>query len=85
MAEAITDEFIDNCVAAAAGYALWFAGVPDYEVMRSLDGVRAHMQAQLAATYPDDAAALIAQAFVSAVLGRRREIGAAGTIPSALN
>jgi hypothetical protein len=48
MTEVMTDEFIKNTVALANGYALWFAGVPDAEMMPFLDMARANMTTDLA-------------------------------------
>jgi ABC-type branched-subunit amino acid transport system substrate-binding protein len=85
MAEAMTDEFINNCIAAAAGFALLFVGVPDVQMMEALYQVRANVQAELAETFGPDVAAAVAQAFVAAVVGRRREMDAAGAMPRILN
>ena len=81
----MTDEFIDNTVAMAAGYALWFAGVPGAEVMRHLLDTRANLEADLAEMYGHDVAAAIAEAFVVAVVRRRAEIEAAGAMQRAVN
>jgi hypothetical protein len=71
---AMTDEFIESAVAAAAGLALLFVGVPDVEMMRALHVVRAAVQANLAKTFGADIATVIAETFVATVVRRRREI-----------
>jgi hypothetical protein len=63
MAEVMTDEFIKNTVAMAAGYAVWFAGAPDAEVMPFLDEARAHMAAELAEKFGAEVATKVAEAF----------------------
>jgi hypothetical protein len=84
MTDVMTDEFIKNTVAMAAGYATWFAGVPDAEVMPRLDAARAHMTAELAEKFGAEAAAAVAQAFVVAVLRQKRHLEAAGEPPRAM-
>ena len=76
MAEVMTDEFIEDTLAMAAGYAFWFAGMPDAEVTPRLDMARAHMTAELAERFGPDAATQIAQAFVDAVIKCKRELEA---------
>jgi hypothetical protein len=78
MADAMTDEFIKNTVAMASGYATWFAGAPDAEVMQRLDEARLHMTADLAPRFGADAAAAIAAAFVRAVIRQKHDLEAAG-------
>jgi hypothetical protein len=78
MTEAMTDEFIKNTVAMAAGYATWFAGAPDAEMMPRLDEARLHMTADLAPRFGADAAAAIAEAFVRTVIRQKRDLEAVG-------
>jgi len=78
-------EFIDRCVAWAADLALFFAGVPENKMMVELCQVRANLEIGLAETFGPDVAAAIAEAFVAAVAGHRREIDAAGTVPRVMN
>jgi hypothetical protein len=81
----MTDEFIDSAVAAAAGLALLFVGVPDVEMMRALHEVRAAVQANLAEAFGADIATVIAETFVATVVRRRREIEPAGGEARMLN
>jgi hypothetical protein len=71
-------EFIDRCVSAAADLALFYAGTPDEAMMVSLHQVRSNVEAGLAEPFGPDVAAQMAEAFVAAVIGRKREIDAAG-------
>jgi hypothetical protein len=79
MQEAMTNEFIADTVAMANGYAHWFVGAPDAEVMPFLDEARAYMAADLAGKFGADAAAAIAEAFVRTVIRQKRDLEAAGT------
>ena len=81
----MTDRDIEECVSAAANLALFFAGVPDDEVLSAMPGLREHMAAGLSEKFGADVAGLIAEALVNAVIGRRREIEAAGAMPRVLN
>jgi hypothetical protein len=81
----MTDRDIEECVEAAGNLALFFVGVPDEEVLVAMPGLRSHMAAAIAGRFGAEVADLIAQALVSAVWARRREIEAAGAMPSALN
>jgi hypothetical protein len=69
----MTDEHI---IAMAAGYAAWFAGVPDTQVMRFLNEARDHLQAEFAETFGPDLAPVVTEEFVRAVWTCRREIEA---------
>jgi hypothetical protein len=77
MAEVITDEFIKNTVAMANGYAMWFAGLPDAEMMPRLDMARAHMAAELSEKFGAEVATKVAEAFIVAVLRQKRDLEAA--------
>jgi hypothetical protein len=77
----VTDERI---IAMAAGYASWFAGVPDTQVTEFLNEARAHLQAEFAQTFGQDLAPVVTEEFVKAVWICRREIEA-GVMPRALN
>jgi hypothetical protein len=79
------DDFIDRSVAAAADLALFFVGVPENEMLLSLYHVRANLEVELAEAFGPEVAALVAQAFVAAVVGRCREIEAAGAAGRVLN
>jgi hypothetical protein len=74
MGAVMTDEFINNCVASAASLAQWFVGVPEQEMIGTLYQVRANIRADLAEKFGPDVAAVISEAFVAAVVSRRREL-----------
>jgi hypothetical protein len=76
-------EFIKSLVSTAAdmSLALAFVGEP----VAHLEQARENLSRDLAETMGADVAALIAQAFVAAVVGRRREIEAAGAMQRAVN
>jgi 7-keto-8-aminopelargonate synthetase-like enzyme len=74
-------EFIDRCVAAAADLALYFVGAPDEQMLAFLHQTRTNLEAELAETFGADGAALMAQAFVAAVIGHKRELEAGGAMP----
>jgi hypothetical protein len=78
-------EFAERCAAAAADLALFFVDAPDDQMLAALYQVRADMEAKLVTTFGADVAALVAQAFVAAVVGHRREIEAAGGTSRVLN
>jgi hypothetical protein len=84
MAE-MTDKFIEDTVATANGWAIWFSGVPDAEVTRHLEEARALMHQEFEESYGADIASLLVDAFVKAVWSRRREIEADGAPPPSLN
>ena len=84
-ADLMTDEFIDGCVATAADLALFFCGVSDLEMIGALYQLRADFQAELAQKFGSEVSALIAEALVATVVGRRREIEAGGATPRVLN
>ena len=52
-------------------------------MLLSLGQVRENLEGQLIEPFGAEVATLFAQAFVAAVAGHRREVGAAGTMPSA--
>jgi hypothetical protein len=81
----MTQEFIDRAAVAAADLALLFVGVPDQEMLHSLAQVRSNVAAGLAECFAPKIASLIAEAFVAAVVGHRREIEAAGTTARVVN
>ena len=76
MTDVMTDKFISDTLTLAAGYAAWFSGVPDTEVMPRLDEARANMAAELSEKFGADVATQIAQAFVEAVIKCKRELEA---------
>ena len=78
-------EFVQRCVAAAADLALFFVGAPEEKMLASLHQTRINLEADLAETFGADVAAAIAEAFVAAVIGHRREIEAAGAMPRELS
>jgi 7-keto-8-aminopelargonate synthetase-like enzyme len=66
--------FVERCAAAAADLGLFFVGAAESDMMAALHQVRSNLEAELAESFGADVAALMAQAFVAAVVGRRREI-----------
>jgi hypothetical protein len=70
-------EFVTRCVDAAADLALLFVGEPEEKMLATLQQTRANLEAELSESFGPDMAAAVAQAFVKAVIGRRREIEAA--------
>jgi hypothetical protein len=70
-------QFIDRCAAAAADLALFFVGEPKEKMMQALHQTRANLEAELAEPFGPDVAAQMAEAFVAAVIARKREIEAA--------
>jgi hypothetical protein len=86
MSQSPADAFIARCADAAADLALFFAGAPESEMMTALEGVRVNLAEQWAEPFGPETAAVLAQGFVAAVAGRRREIDAeAAGSPAALN
>jgi hypothetical protein len=80
--EAMTDEFIEDMVSTAGNVALFFVGVPDAEWQAALADACANLEARLAEQLGHDVAVQIAEAFCDAVFFRRRELEAAGEMPS---
>jgi hypothetical protein len=78
MAEAMTDEFIDDMVQAADGFASLYAGTSEDEMRAALFDVCVKFELELAEKFGPDVALKIALAFSTAVLRRRRELEAAG-------
>lgn len=68
--------FVASCVRSAADLALGLAGEDDHEVEATLDKTRANLAEKLTAEFGAENAALLADAFVAAVRGRRAEINA---------
>jgi hypothetical protein len=81
----LSDRDIDDCVAMAARVAERYVGVPEEEMLVDLYRLRAIVQAEVAETFGPDVAVVVAQAFVSAVAGHRRELEAEGATTRVLN
>jgi hypothetical protein len=83
----MTDEFIEDCVAAAGSLASFYVGVSENEMLQSLYDVRADFEAGLAEKFGPDVAAMIVGAFAVGVLRRRQELEAGGgaSSPRVLN
>ena len=81
----MTDQFIERCVAAAADLALYFVGAPDEQMLASLQQTRTNLETELTEMFGAEVATIVAQAFVSAVVGHRREIEGAGETPRVLS
>jgi hypothetical protein len=75
------ERFVSRYVAAAADLALFFVGEPEEKMLATLHQTRTNLEAKLAEPFGPDMAAQIAAAFVKAVIGRKREIDAAGEMP----
>ena len=79
-------EFTERAVKSAADLALFFVGVPEEAMKRSLLEAQSNLEAQLAEPFGPEIARDMAKAFVTAVAGRRREIEeVAGATSRALN
>ncbi|SIO50142.1 hypothetical protein SAMN05443247_06644 [Bradyrhizobium erythrophlei] len=78
-------EFVQRCVAAANELALLYVGEPEEKMLAALHQARANLEAKLAELFGPDVAAMMAEAFVAAVIGRKREIEAAGDTTPVLN
>lgn len=85
MADVLSDEFIDDMVAAADGFASLYAGTSEDEMRAALFDVCAKFEIELAEKFGRGAALQIAQAFWKAVVRRRRELEAAGETPRVVN
>jgi hypothetical protein len=73
--------FIEHMVAAADGLASLYCGVAEDAMMLELSDVCYDLEAGLAEKFGADVAALIVKAFATAVIRRRREIEAGGSMP----
>jgi hypothetical protein len=74
VAAVMSDEFINDLVAAADTVAQFYTGMPATDMMLSLYNVRGIVEAQLEAQLGSDVAAMISEAFVATVARRRREL-----------
>jgi hypothetical protein len=70
----MSDEFAQRCAKSAGDLALLFAGEPDEKMLVALSQSRQNLTEQLAESFGAEVAALIAQAFVTAVIGRKAEL-----------
>jgi hypothetical protein len=77
--------FINRLRDEATELALFFAGEPRKKMMAALEQTRRNLQAEMAPILGAEMAAVIATGFVSAVVGCRREIEAAGATPRVVN
>jgi histidine ammonia-lyase len=68
-------EFVGRLVATAAELALFFAGESEERMLAALSQTRENLATELSDQFGADTAASIADAFVAAVAGRRREMG----------
>lgn len=75
-------EFAERCAIAAADLALLYAGQPDEKVTRSLAQLRSSLNRDLAKVFAAGADIPTAvNLFIDAILVRKREIEAAGSVP----
>lgn len=84
---AMSDQFIEDMVAAAAGLASLYVGAPENEMMAALFDICADFEIGLAEKFGPDIALQIAQAFATAVICHRRNLEEAGgaATPPVLN
>ena len=80
MAEVMSDQFIEDCLTAAASLGLFYIGVPDEEMIAALYDIEANLEDRLQ-PFGADVAALISEAFCATVIRRRRELEAGGEMP----
>jgi hypothetical protein len=69
-----TEKFLESLVSSAADLAIFFVGVGEPDMMIRLYEVRTNLEIGLANPFGPDVAAAIAEAFVAAVISRRREL-----------
>jgi hypothetical protein len=69
----------------ATELALFFVGEPRERMLAALEQTRRNLQAEIATILGAEMAAVIAKAFVGAVIDQRRELEASGEMPPALN
>jgi hypothetical protein len=72
----MTDDMVNQLVAAAANIALLFVGVPHEIMLARLYDLREQVQAQFSAMLGPDYARFVAELFVTAVAGHKAEIEA---------
>jgi hypothetical protein len=78
-------EFVRRLRDQATNLALFFVGEPEEKMLAALEQTRRNLEAEIATILGADQAAVIADGFVGAVVGHRRELEAAGETPRALN
>ena len=76
-------ELINRLRDEAANLALFFVGEPEEKMLAALEQTRRNLEAEIAPILGAEMAAEIATGFVGAVVGRRREIEAAGAMQHA--
>ena len=67
-------EFINRLRDEAANLALFFLNEPEEKMLSSLEQTRSNLEAEIATILGAELAAAIAEAFVGAVAGHRREM-----------
>jgi hypothetical protein len=77
--------FVSRLRDEAANLALFFAGEPEEKMLAALEQTRRNLEAEITTLLGAEMAGQIAEAFVVAVVGQRREIEAAGEMPRASN
>jgi K+-sensing histidine kinase KdpD len=70
----ISPAVLNLCVAAAADLALLFVGTSEERMLQSLQQTRQNLTADLAEPFGAEIAALVAEAFVTAVARQKAEI-----------
>jgi hypothetical protein len=68
------ERFIERCADAAKDLSLFFVGRPNDEMLVALNRTRENLKRDLADTLGAEVAGQIAEAFVNAVAGHKREL-----------
>ena len=71
-------EFIERCAGAVREMALAFVGEPDAKVLAHLEQERKNFTSDLAAEIGTEAAAVVVDAMIGAVIGHKHELEAKG-------
>ncbi|WP_426442035.1 hypothetical protein [Bradyrhizobium genosp. P] len=74
----ITDKDVQHLMQLVAGYARWFVGMPDAEMMNVLHQAREALREELTPKFGPATANTICEAFIPAVISARRELEANG-------
>lgn len=72
----LSDEDVNACIQLADATARRYVDVPDHQALPSLCGLRQHLEAELSEQFGESFAAIVGEAFVTAVMERRAELEA---------
>jgi hypothetical protein len=72
----LSDADIDACIALADETARLYVGVAEHQALPSLCLLRQHLETELSDQFGDEVAAIVGEAFVTAVMERRAELEA---------